>query len=325
MKTMEHDHRVLITNDKPEALAPLFKERFPDLAIRFLSDADTLDATLAEFNPTVIFAYPGEPVPKSKFPVMINHPSVQWISNSGAGVEHMGQWNPKEKIVTNASGVNAPFLAQYAIAAHMSANIGMPLYARQQRQKLWRMEEWQPFDDRRFCIIGLGNIGQAVAGYAKALNLRVVGTRGTARPTPNVDEVYDSDNIMRALTGAEFVSVHTALTPETRGMISDDAFAAMADGAIFLNASRGAVVDEDALLRALDRGKVKTAVLDVFQQEPLPKDHPLWEHENVIVTPHMADSVKNWHVNNARAFCDNLDRWLAGDQLQNIVDPKKGY
>ncbi len=322
---MPNTTRLLIVTDMPDEIGALIDARFRDLPVRYLTDPARMEATLADFNPTVILAFPGEPVPKRQFPTLINHPSVRWISNGGAGVEHMGPWNPAEKIVTNASGVNAPFLAQYAIAAHVSANIGMHRYARQQQARHWERHEWQPFEGRRFCVVGLGNIGRAVAAHAKALGMHVVGTRGTARPTEHVDEVFAATDLLDALAGADFVSVHTAHTAETEGLINAAAFDAMADGAIFLNASRGPVVDESALLAALDSGKVSTAILDVFQTEPLPKDHPFWGHERVIVTPHMADSVSGWQINMTRAFCDNLERWVTDAPLENIVDPAKGY
>jgi phosphoglycerate dehydrogenase-like enzyme len=322
---MADDTRVLILTAIPERLGPLFEDRFPDLPIRLVDDPAAVDRALSDFAPTVIFAYPGEPVPKTQFPKLAGCPSVRWISNAGAGVEHLGPWDPAALTVTNASGVNARFLAQYTIMAHMAANIGLPRYARQQREKVWQRHEWKPFDGRRFCVVGLGNIGRAVAAHAKYFGMYVTGTRGTAQPTEHVDEVYGADGLLDALDGAEFVSVHAAQTPETTGLMNDDAFDAMADGAIFLNAARGPVTDEAALLRALDRGKVSTAILDVFGTEPLPPDSPFWDREDVIITPHMADSVQDWEGNMARAFADNLERHLKGDPLTNIVDPSKGY
>lgn len=322
---MSDETRVLILTAIPDRLRPIFEPRFADIAIRFLDDPAAVESALDSFRPTVIFGYPGEPVPKARFPKLAACPSVRWISNAGAGVEHLGPWDPNTLTVTNASGVNARFLAQYTIMAHMAANIGLPRYARQQREKLWLRHEWKPFDGRRFCVVGLGNIGRAVAAHAKYFGMHVTGTRGTAQPTANVDEVFGADGLLDALSGADFVSVHAAQTPETTGMIDDAAFEAMADGAIFLNAARGPVTDEAALLRALDRGKVSTAILDVFGTEPLPPESPFWEREDVIITPHMADSVQDWEGNMARAFADNLERYLKGAPLTNIVDPAKGY
>lgn len=322
---MTSDHRVLVITSVPDQIGPILTNRFPDLPIRVEDDADKVATVLDEFRPSVVFAIGGEPYPKNRFPDLLAYPSVRWLSNGGAGVEHIGTWDPAEKTVTNAAGVNAPFLAQFTIAAHMSANIGMPRYARQQKARQWERHEWPPLTDRKFCVVGLGSIGRLVAQHAKYFGMRTVGTRSTARPTDHVDEVFASKDLLKALEGAEFVSVHCASTPETAGMIDDAAFDAMADGVIFLNAARGAVVDEDALRRALDSGKIGTAILDVFRTEPLPRDNPLWDYENVIVTPHMADSISGWEVNLTRAFGDNLARWIAGDPLASLVDPARGY
>ncbi|MDW3206644.1 MAG: D-2-hydroxyacid dehydrogenase [Alphaproteobacteria bacterium] len=322
---MSSDHRVLVITSVPDQIAPPLRQRFPDMAIHVEDDPDKVPGVLERFQPTVIFAIAGEPYPKNRFPELLTFPSVRWLSNGGAGVDHIGKWDPAAKTVTNAAGVNAPFLAQFTIAAHMSANIGMPRYAKQQRAKHWERHEWPPLTDRKFCVVGLGSIGRLVAQHAKYFGMHTVGTRGTARPTDHVDTVYGSTDLLTALDGADFVSVHCASTPETAGIINDAAFDAMADGVIFLNASRGAVVDEDALLRALNRGKIGTAILDVFRTEPLPQDSPLWDHENVIVTPHMADSISGWEVNLTRAFGDNLERWIAGAPLESLVDPARGY
>lgn len=317
--------RVLIMTSVPDRIEQVFRARFPDLPLLISDKAEDLDRHLEEFQPTVIFAFTGEPVAKVDFPKMLHHPSVEWFSNGGAGIEHLGKWDTGRKTVTNASGVNAPYLAQFTIAAHLSVNVGLPRFARLQQQREWTRHAWQPLTDRKFCVVGLGSIGRLVAQHAKYFGLHTVGTRATPRPTDHVDEVYGAQDLLTALSGSDFVSVHTAATPDTVGLIGDDAFDAMADGVIFLNASRGSVVQEDALMRALDSGKIGTAILDVFQTEPLPKDHPLWAYDNVIVTPHVADTVLDWEANMTRAFCDNLDRWLKGDPLESLVDPDKGY
>lgn len=322
---MSSDTRVLVMTDVPDQIRPVIESRFPDLPLIVSDKAEDVTRHLTEFEPTVVLAFTGEPVAKSDFPILLNHPSVQWFSNGGAGIEHLGSWDTTKKTVTNASGVNAPYLAQYTIAAHLSANIGMPRYARMQQARDWTRLEWPAFTDRRFCVVGLGSIGRLVAQHAKYFGLYTVGTRATPRPTDHVDEVFGAPDLLKALDGAEFVSVHTAATPDAVGMIDDKAFEAMADGVIFLNAARGSVVDEPALMRALDSGKIGTAILDVFQTEPLPTDHPLWGYENVVITPHMADTVSNWEINMARAFCENLDRWIKGAPLASLVDPDKGY
>jgi phosphoglycerate dehydrogenase-like enzyme len=322
---MTRETRLLIASDREEAFRPLLEPRFPNVPMRFIADASQAAAVAADFAPTVVLGAPGEPVPKDELIHLLNHDTVEWFSNCGAGVEHLGKWDPAMKTVTNAAGVNAAYLAQYTISALITAHLKFPLYARQQRAKVWERVEWKALHDTTICIVGLGNVGRAVADQAKHFGMLVKGTRGTRRPTPNVDHVFGPDQLREALTDADLVSIHAAHLPETTGLIDDDAFAVMKDGVILLNAARGPVVDTSALIRALDAGKVETAILDVTDPEPPPPDDPVWSHERIILTPHMADSVSIWRENMVRAFADNLERWIAGEELVNVVDPARGY
>ena len=322
---MTREARVLVVAKNSDTQMQIFEGRFDGTPIRFARSETEVNAALEEFRPTVALCHHDGAMAKQGHLAVLNSPDLAWLSNGGAGVEHLGKWDPEAKIVTNASGVNARYLAEFSIAAHMAANVGLMRYQNQQRRHKWEQVYWTPFQDRRFCVVGLGNVGRAVAAEAKRLGMHVVGTRGTARPMEGIDEVFGPDGLHQALSDSDFVSVHAAQTPETTGLIDDAAFAAMPDGVIFLNAARGPVVDTAALIRALDSGKIGTAILDVFQTEPLPKDHPLWAYDNVIVTPHVADTVLDWEANMTRAFCDNLDRWLKGDPLESLVDPDKGY
>jgi len=322
---MTREARVLVVAKNSDTQMPIFEGRFDGIPIRFARSEAEVNEALQEFRPTVALCHHDGAMAKQGHLAVLNSPDLAWLSNGGAGVEHLGKWDPEAKIVTNASGVNARYLAEFTIAAHMAANVGLMHYQNQQRRHVWEQVFWTPFQDRRFCVVGLGNVGRAVAAEAKRLGMHVVGTRGTARPMDGIDEVFGPDGLHQALNGSDFVSVHAAQTPETTGLIDDAAFAAMPDGVIFLNAARGPVVDTAALIRALDSGKIGTAILDVFDKEPLQEDSPLWDYENVLITPHIADSVTIWEETITTAFADNLERWLAGEDLTNIVNPDLGY
>lgn len=317
--------RLLIAADREESIRSILEPRFPNVPLCFIQDPETADDVARDFAPTVVLGSPGDPLAKKDLIHLLNLDTVTWFSNCGAGVEHLGKWDPAAKTVTNAAGVNAAYLAQYTISALITAHLKFPLYARQQRQKIWDRVEWKALHDSTLCIVGLGNVGRAVAAEAKHFGLTVKGTRGTARATDNVDHVFGPDDLHAALADADLVTVHAAHLPETTGLIDDDAFAAMKDGVILLNAARGPVVDTAALIRALDSGKVETAILDVTDPEPPPADDPVWSHERIVLTPHMADSVSIWRENMVRAFADNLERWLVGEPLVNVVDPIRGY
>ncbi|HEX6119087.1 MAG TPA: D-2-hydroxyacid dehydrogenase, partial [Dongiaceae bacterium] len=167
--------------------------------------------------------------------------------------------------------------------------------------------------------------GQAIAKLAKALGMQVVGVRAHPRPTANVDRVEPIERLHDLLRLADYVAICLPLTPATRGLIDGAAFQALKPGAILVDISRGAIVREAALIDALKDGHLAGAVLDVFEVEPLPPDHPLWAMENVIVTPHCSSVYDGWERRAIEMFCDNLDRWLAGAPLENVVDPGMGY
>jgi phosphoglycerate dehydrogenase-like enzyme len=155
--------------------------------------------------------------------------------------------------------------------------------------------------------------------------MQVVGIRARPAPTAHVDRVEPMEQLHSVLGIADFVVVCLPLTPTTRGLIDAAAFRALKPGAVLVDVSRGSIVRQAALVDALKSGRLKGAVLDVFETEPLPKDNPLWDMENVIVTPHCSSVYDGWEQRSVEMFCDNLDRWKRGEPLRNVVDPTRGY
>ena len=140
-----------------------------------------------------------------------------------------------------------------------------------------------------------------------------------------VDEVHAASDLPELLPRADFIAVSTPLIPVTRGLISTDEIARMKPGVILADVSRGGVVDQSDLYNALKARHVAGAALDVFETEPLPQDSPIWELDNVIISPHCSSVYAEWEEASFRHFLDNLDRWIRGDRLMNIVDPARGY
>lgn len=316
---------VLIVSDEPESFLSPCAGRLTHVAYTVCSNPEDIPAALKAVNPAVVFVAPGAEMPKRALRQVVDFASVRWVSNAGAGVEHLTPWDPARIAVTNASGVLSEFLAEYTISALQMANIGFPRLMAQQRRSEWLQHAWTPIAGKTISIVGLGHVGRAVARRAKALGMHVIGVRARKIETPCVDLLLPVNRLCNAMARADFVSVHAAETPETRGMIGQSAFACMARGTVLLNASRGPLVDEAALLDALQSGKVSCAILDVFDKEPLPAGHPFWTHDNVVMSPHMADYVPDWQGRMFDAFLDNLDRFRRGETLANIVDPARGY
>jgi phosphoglycerate dehydrogenase-like enzyme len=251
--------------------------------------------------------------------------SLTWVSNGGAGVDHLMPWDPERITVTNASGVASHMMAEYVMAGMLALAIGLPAFMRRQMAHRWQFQPVAGVAGKTVAIVGLGRTGRAVARLASALDMRVVGTRAHPADTPHVHQVYPASALHQALGEADFVVVSAPLLASTRHLIDAEAIAAMKAGACLVDVSRGGVVDQTALSEGLRSQRLGGAVLDVFEREPLPGDSPLWDLDNVIITPHCSSVYRGWERRAAEMFCDNLDRWRAGEPLCNVVDPARGY
>jgi phosphoglycerate dehydrogenase-like enzyme len=198
------------------------------------------------------------------------------------------------------------------------------LYRSAQRERRWRAETIpERLGGKTMVVVGLGDIGRAIAAAARGLGMRVVGVSRSGRRVREADRVYRLPRLATALAQGDFVVLVLPLTDQTCGLVGKAALAAMRPTAWLLNVGRGAVVDEPALVTALRERRIAGAVLDVFAQEPLPPDHELWSLDNVVVTPHIAGPSTAHEI--APVFNDNLARWLAGRPLRHVVDRTRGY
>ena len=216
-------------------------------------------------------------------------------------------------------------MAWHVLGSIVALTLKFPHFARQQAARRW---SWRPVGTvpgKTVCVVGLGHVGREVARLCKALGLTVVGARANPRPTDRVDRVYGPDELREALAGADYVAVCAPRTPRTTGLIDAAALAAMKPGARLIDVSRGGVVVADDLVAALRSGRLGGAALDVFDPEPMPADCPLWDMENVLVTPHASATFEGWELRGVELFARNLGRRMAGEPLFNVVDPARGY
>jgi phosphoglycerate dehydrogenase-like enzyme len=177
-------------------------------------------------------------------------------------------------------------------------------------------------------IVGHGDIGRAVARRAKAFGMRVLAVRRSTAPREgdeHVDQVYATADLHKMLPECDYVVVAAPLTPDTKHLMSTAEFNAMKREAIIMNVGRGPVIDEAAMTEALRSGRIRGAALDVFEVEPLPKESPLWDMDNVLISAHTADHTKDWLNDAAQFFLDQFARWKKGETLQNLVDKRAGY
>ena len=317
--------RLMIHNDKAETLLEPLSRRHPDVEVSLCTDYPSLPALLEAHKPDALYTVRFAGTPGFPRPAILASPSLRWVSVGGSGTDHLAPWDPARLTVTNAAGVGAPTMAQYAIAAALHFNLGLPGFAAAQRERRWAPTSVASLEGRTILILGLGKTGQAVARLAKAHGMHVIGLRARPAPTPSVDRVEPVARLGELLPEADFLVVCVPLTAETRGLMDAAAFARLKPGAVLVDVSRGGVVQQAALIEALGSGRLKGAALDVFETEPLPADNPLWGRENVIITPHCSSVYEGWEQRSIEMFCDNLDRWKRGETLTNIVDPARGY
>ncbi len=317
--------KAILLNPNPEPVVERIMARFPGLSLTACDSYDTMTEAMVRERPEVVLAF--KVGTQGAFPrdAVLGTDSVKWIQASGAGIDHWTPWDPDKVKLTNASGIHGDVMSQYVIWAILNHHLRFSALAGQQAAKEWKKQLLVPTTGLTLVIIGFGNIGVEVGRLAKSLGMRVIGVRAHPEPSPMADQVIGLDGMNAALGDADFVLNVLPLTKDTRGLICAETFAAMKEGAYFINTGRGKIVAEDALIAALESGHISGATVDVFATEPLPQDSPFWEMPNVVVTPHASGDAFDWHTRVADLFCDNLERWIAGEPLKNVVDPAAGY
>ena len=316
--------RVLLHYDRTELIRDPIARRFPNAELRCCNAYADLASALTEFAPQILFCIKFENRPYPRGPVM-SCPSLEWVANGGAGVDHLTPWEPERLTVTNASGVASDMMAEYVIGGMLAQSIGLPAFMRHKVAHRWQFERVAGIAGKTVAIIGLGRTGQAVARLASRMDMHVVGTRARPAATPHVEKVYPAKRLYEALSLGDYVVITAPLLDSTRHLIDTRAIDAMRPGACLIDVSRGGIVDQSALAEALRAGRLGGAVLDVFEREPLAADSPLWDLDTVIITPHCSSVYDGWERRAAEMFCDNLQRWQAGEPLSNVVDPARGY
>ena len=255
-------------------------------------------------------------------------PRLRWIQCQGAGMER--QLFPalveSEVIVTNAAGIHAPYCAEHAFALLLGLARGIQLYTRDQLARRWQGRPLVEIGGWTLGLVGLGGFGREMARRGAGFNMHVLGLDPyCAEAPPHVDELLAPGGLPDLLRRSDVVMLACPLTPETRHLIDAEALAQMKPTAYLISVTRGGVVDEAALIDALRAGRIAGAGLDVFEVEPLPADSPLWEMENVILTPHSAGRSQNRPRPTVELFCDNLRRYREGRPLRNVVDKEAGF
>jgi phosphoglycerate dehydrogenase-like enzyme len=229
-------------------------------------------------------------------------------------------------LVTTSSGIHQP-LVEHVFALLLALVRRLHIAIRNQQERRWDRSRAVGGEVRGMTVgvLGLGSIGAEVAAKATAFGMRVIGTKRTPGGVPHVDRVYPPEALHEVLAAADVVVVALPLTDETRGLLGEQEFRAMKPAGLLINIGRGPIVQEAALIRALQERWIGGAGLDVFEREPLPADSPLWAMEDVIITPHVSGGWPGYLDAAVPLFCENLARYLRSAPLLNLVDKSRGY
>ncbi|MBI2910265.1 MAG: D-2-hydroxyacid dehydrogenase [Chloroflexi bacterium] len=262
--------------------------------------------------------------------LMSRAPRLRWLHIGGAGVEFVEPEVLDSGImVTNSKGALAIPIAEHVMAFIFTLAKDITRLCQARLERCWERFETVELTGRTLGIVGMGAIGSHLARMAKGVGMKVIAARRSAnrreRGVGPVDEVYPRGALHDMLAESDFVTLALPLTGETQNLISEPELRAMKPTACIINVSRGPIINESALIRALKEGQIAGAGLDVFDKEPLPTDDELWELPNVVLSPHMAGSTERRDYHVSELFCDNLRRYVAGRPLINVVTRDRGY
>jgi phosphoglycerate dehydrogenase-like enzyme len=320
------DITVLILGKPGEAQFQLLKRLDKNVRILVAESSEETAAHAAEAD--VIFVWTAK---RDLLQAAVaNATRAKWIHSRSAGLDHVlfPELVASPIPFTNGRGVFSQSLGEFVLAAMLYFAKDFPRMRRNQQAGVWEPFDVLELSKQTMGIVGYGDIGKACAWRAKAMGMRVLALR--RRPElsaadPHVDRMYAWDRRLEMIAEADYVVAAAPLTPETQSLISDAEFAAMKPGAVIINVGRGPVIDEPAMIRALEGGRIKGAGLDVTSVEPLPAESPLYRLDNVLLSPHCADHTTDWLDDAMVFFLQQLESFRTGAPLQNVVDLKRGY
>lgn len=253
---------------------------------------------------------------------------LEWVHVAGAGVDAVLFPDLVESsvTVTNSRGIFDRSIAEYALGLMLLFAKDFRESFEYQRRHRWVHRETEMLAGKRLLVVGAGPIGRMIARHARCVGMEVSAVARTARSSDeDFGRVLASEDLDEALSDADYVVIAVPLTAQTEGMFGTAQFGCMKRSARLINVGRGRIVDEPSLVDALRDGQIAGAALDVFWDEPLPEDHPLWGMPQVVISPHMSGDFVGWLEALGELFVENFQRWRRGDDLLNVVDKERGY
>jgi len=328
-KTTYHLH-LESQHGRPEHLAPTAEawaaaaKRHPQLAAQVRvtcgTDGDIRDKALETADFTIDSTPPRERLRERA-------PRLKWIQTTGAGLDPILplDWLPPGMILTNNRGAHGHKAEDSITLALLALHMRLPALMEQQRSGAWREILTAPIAGGTAVVIGFGDLGQAAGRAARKLGLHVIAVTRTGNAAPPADEAYAAEAIDTVLPRADFLVIAAPLLPGTHQLINRARLDRLRPSAALVNIGRAAIVDYTALREKLERGELAGALLDVFEEEPLPPQSPWWTTPNVIVLPHVSCDTPGYIDRLFDFWFENFGRFLRGEPLVNAVDPKVGY
>lgn len=330
--------RILALCDPNDAYnKPLYNGPLPDgsklLAIgSTLADFD--NESIINQNPNVIFV--SHPKARESLVELLDKfPSVEWVHTRSAGIDFISSQKLFDKLnaadiqLTNAKGIFSSTLAEYCMLACSYFSKDLPRLMRQKNEANWEQYPVLELRGSTLGVVGFGDIGRASAKLAKAYGMKVLGLKRTVPESFSdecCDEIFDLSGLVNVVKRSDYILVSTPLTEQTRGLISKEVLSHCKKTAVIINVGRGPIIDEEALIEALESGDIKGAGLDVMTVEPLPKESKLWKLPNVLLSPHNMDMTLTFMQESTEFFInENLPRFVREIELLNPVDKRAGY
>ena len=257
-------------------------------------------------------------------------PRVRWIHSGSVGVENVlfPGLIASPVTLTNARGAYSAALGEFVLAAMLFFAKDLRRMTTSQGAGRWDQFDVEMLQGKVLGIVGYGDIGKAVARRVQGFGMRIFALRRRpefSQEDPLIERTFSNERVGEMLAASDYVVVALPLTPTTAGLIGAEMLAAMKPSAVLINVGRGPVVDEQALIAALEANRIRGAALDVFEREPLPEEHAFYRLENVLLSPHTADHTAGWLEQSMEVFLANFERFRKGEPLENIVDKRMGY
>lgn len=311
---------IVLNHPDGESYARLIADRFHQVRTIVAPDPERLKRCINEADALLASRFPVELFEEAK--------KLRWFQCTNAGVDSVMPIRDKvgQITITNARGIHGDIIADFVMAGVTMLHWDFRKFLREQAERKWNQRFVTPLAEKTLGVIGLGSIGATIARRAKSAGMTVVGSkRDVSVPVEGVDRLFSSDALKELLPICDFVVLALPATAETVGLISAAEIARMHSDAFLINIARGKIIVESELIEALKAGTIAGALLDVFEREPLPQDSPLWDMPNVIATPHVAGSTTSYTERVFSIFADNIERFLKGQALTNVVDLGRGY